>query len=221
MSLLLLVLACGMGLLRQKRRFAAGLVFSLLSIKFHLVLLLPVMLLVKKQMDLLRGMTAGGLFLLLLNFVWAGWRWPVEQWHAMTNPIASPGPYMMPNLYGLAWHLGNTRILEPPLIAVVLIITLRVLVVAEFEIALAAAMFGSLLISHHSYAQDAAVSIPALLTTWRQGSTFASACAFVLLTPLPYFLQFNPPLGFVTPALFCAVLAGLLFGKPSPAERIA
>ena len=68
--LLLAILGASVLLMRQNRDAAAGLVLSLVAIKFHLFLFLPVLLVLKKRWAMLRG-AAGGTLVLTTSDCWS------------------------------------------------------------------------------------------------------------------------------------------------------
>jgi hypothetical protein len=207
-SVALLVVACGLALRMRGARFAAGLVFSLLAIKFHLFLLVPVVFLLRREARLVAGLTAGVAALAGLSFAVGGSTWPQDYWRIISNPVASPGPYVMPNLAAVDYFLGGSGFLEWALAGIVVAAVAIVAIASEFELAFAAALIGSLLISHHSYVQDAAVLIPALLVVRSHGGIAATG-ALICLTPLPYFLAIYGNLGIVPAILFAALLISL------------
>jgi len=208
-SFLALLLAIGLLLRKRDHEFAAGMVFSLLSIKLHLFLLSPLLLCLKREFRILLGIAAGGILLVAANFAWAGPNWVARNWQAMMSPVKSPAAEIMPNLHGLDMFLGGTGIAEVILIILVVAAVWVVVRSFDFEIALAACLIGCLLVSHHSYAQDAAILIPAFLAILARNIPIAGVLALACLTPIVYLLELTPRLGFVTPLLFTATLFAL------------
>ena len=64
--------------MRRGRDVVAGAVLSLCAIKFHMFLLLPVVLLVHRRWQVLKGGLIGGLILLAISFLSEGVRWPMQ-----------------------------------------------------------------------------------------------------------------------------------------------
>lgn len=218
-TIVFLVLACGLVLRKRGARFAAGLVLSLLSIKFHLFLLIPVLFLLRREIRIIAGMAAGGVALAIFSFAAAGPTWPRDYWKIISNPIISPRINSMPNLAAVGYYFGGIRlelVLAATVVSVVALIALR----ADFESSLAAALIGSLLISHHSYIQDATVLIPALVAVQaRRGVT--GGMALICLTPLPYFLAIQASLGIITATLLFAILIALSIAVWTKRSRLA
>ncbi len=70
--LVLLLAALGYWLLARGSSFAAGLVLALCSIKFHLLLLIPVVFLAKRNWRALQGLAVGAAALLLISLLMLG-----------------------------------------------------------------------------------------------------------------------------------------------------
>src|SRR5271170_1109759 len=99
---LLVFLGTSILLTRQKRDFLAGLVLSLCAIKFHLFLLVPLMLVMKKRWRILAGASAGAGILFLVGVLAAGVESSRQYVEMLRNPWINFSVDMMPNLHGLA-----------------------------------------------------------------------------------------------------------------------
>lgn len=211
-SLVYLILAGGLWLRESARPFFAGLLLALLSIKFHLFLLLPVLFLLRREFRLLVGALAGLTVLLGASFAVAGAGWPSAYVKLVTNPLISPGPEVMPNLHGAVSRLLDAGPLEVTLSVLTVGAVVAVMARSEFAISLAAALIGSFLISYHAYVQDCAILIPALLAIFRQAASPARELAWICLLPLPYVFLNIQSLGWIPGVLFLSVLFALAAG---------
>ncbi|HEV3333642.1 MAG TPA: glycosyltransferase family 87 protein [Bryobacteraceae bacterium] len=178
--LLLAIVACR--LLEKNYDWAAGLLISLCAIKFHLALLLPIALIARRKWSAVGG-AAGGLLLLLASSCLEGMDWPLRELHSIQREHI--GPAEMPTFFGMSvWFPGHE------LIEIVLGLGLTVLVYSIVQrspkiwTAMAAALAGGLLVSHHAYLYDAVVLMPLLLLALESGR--GRLVAMILISPLCY-----------------------------------
>jgi hypothetical protein len=178
--LLFAIVSCR--LLEKNRNWAAGFLLSLCAIKFHLALLLPLALIAKRKWAAACGATGILLALVALSSV-EGMDWPIRELRSIQGERI--GPAEMPTFFGFSvWFRGHE------LIETVLGISLAVLVywIAQRSnnmwTALAAALAGGLLVSHHAYLYDAVVLMPLLLLTLESGR--GRWVAALLISPLCY-----------------------------------
>lgn len=225
-ALVYLILAGGLWLRQSGRPLSAGLLLALLSIKFHLFLLLPVLFLVRREFRLLAGALVGLIALLGASFAAGGKDWPVAYVRLVTNPLVSPGPEVMPNLHGAVSRLPHSGPLEVMLSILAAGVAIAVIARSEFAISLAAALIGSFLISYHAYVQDCAVLVPALLVIFQKAASPARELALICLTPLPYVFLNIQSMGWIPGILFVSALFFLDGGifklssaKPQRASR--
>jgi hypothetical protein len=147
--------------LERKRDFSAGLLLSLCSIKAHLFLLVPVVLLLRRRWAALAGGVSGGVVLTLLSFHAAGPDWIRDYLRQLGNPELHPSFDLMPNLQAVRLALGTGEWLLP---AGGLLVAGLVAAAAwrspDWRIPFAGAIGGSLAISYHAYVHDA---LPLLL----------------------------------------------------------
>jgi hypothetical protein len=212
-SLVLLIFALAMRLHSRGRGLAAGLVMSLLSIKFHWFLLLPIPFVLRKEWRVLIGVAAGGAILLASSFLIAGGDW-IIRWRRLTLvPVANSGLVNMPNLHGVLDGVAGSAWIEAVLTVCVVAMTFLAARQSRFNLSLAATMLGSMLLSRHSYLHDCAVLIPGLVEIiCLVKSPVTRWLAIALLSPFPYFLPallFEVRHGLVVVILIGATLASL------------
>jgi Glycosyltransferase family 87 len=189
LTLLLLILAIGLRLRAEERRFAAGLVLSLLAIKIHLFLLVPAVLVVRREWRMTGGILAGGLALVGTCFIAAGKDWMRQYLSWMSAPNAIAGTLGMPTLHGVLAGSSHAMISEILLSLAAVTVTLIAARRTKFELAFSAAMLGSFLLSRHAYLHDCAILIPALFEIClRARGALMRGMSIVMLTPFPYFL---------------------------------
>ncbi len=105
-AIVLLLLSVSMLLARRNADFAAGLVLSLCSIKFHLFVLVPLAILICGKRRLFAGALCGVGASITLSCITAGWDWPWRYLNLITRPELSPDPDRMPTLHGFLSSVG-------------------------------------------------------------------------------------------------------------------
>jgi Glycosyltransferase family 87 len=204
----LLLMFAGVSILltRQKKNFLAGLVLSLCAIKFHLFLIVPLLLLAKKQWRILGGAACGAGILFTLGVVTAGPQSTGQYVTMLRNPWINFNSEMMPNLHGLVATLGGRSWLEIGLAAVVLMAFFWLCYKTDdYEFLFALSLLCGLLVSFHSGIGDVILLLLVfvLIVHSCQDKALRIALA-VTLTPLPYFI--GVPIGVVLPLLFLLIL---------------
>lgn len=203
----LLILGITLRTLDAEKPLLAGLILSLCLIKFHLFLLLPLLLLGKREWRLTAGFSIGAGALLLASFA-AGWDWP-RDYVALNLHAVSEDPRLMPTLHGLAAHFPGSDVVEFILSVVVIGLVWGIVRRAEFEAALAATLLGGLLLTRHAYMQDCGILVGSLVILFqRPGNAVVHYCALLLLLPVPYVLFFMQG-GATTAALFVLLLGAM------------
>ena len=171
------------------RDVQAGLWLSLCAIKFHLFLLVPLVMVAQKRFRVLRGLAIGGGGLFVVSFVAGGLGWPLELFAAATAPGFSLDPHLMPNLYGLLGAPGAITVGEICGTALAAAIVWFGSTRWDFSTAVACALAASLLTSRHAYLYDAALLIPAGLAVFATAKKRpARVAALALLAPPSYLL---------------------------------
>lgn len=211
-ALLLLWVALAVWLLRGGREAAAGVALALCASKYHLVVLVPLVIVAQRRWRMAAGAAGTIMAMLAVSFLIAGASWPLEYWAALRLPCSQIGLDHMANLHALFAQIPFGLTLEA---AMALAIAAAVFVAARhtdgFEGPLALALVGGLLVSPHTYLADCALLLPAL-TMAADGGTAggrARVSATALATPVPWFLLQLPwPL----PAITRVLMIGLVYG---------
>jgi len=211
---LLAILGASILLTRRGSDFLAGLVLSLIAIKFHLFLFVPILLLVKKRWRILGGAAMGTLILTGLGVFIAGVDSTRQYLNVLRDPWINPSATVMPNLHGLVAALHANTQLELLFNAAVLAAFVWTMLQTEnYEFLLAASLVCGLLVSFHSGVADDIILLPAFVAVVGTCSNSAlRAAAGLILTPIPYFMvladapysAFLPAALLVLLALFCA-----------------
>jgi hypothetical protein len=210
LTFLLLALALSVGWRRQGQPFVAGLALALCAAKFHLLVLLPLLLVTPRHWRWGAGVAAGGAALLGLSFAVAGPAWPAAYYHVLTDPKIHPGLTQMPNLHGLLGRWGWPAAIEWGLVAAVAAVVAFIAWRSSFEYALAAALAGGLLVSYHSYLADCTLLLPAGLIVLAETaySPLRLTALLVLTPPASLLLLLNSPrAGAVLPLAILALVA--------------
>jgi len=170
----ILWIAIALRLRMHKRLFLAGLVFSLCLEKWHLLIFIPILFLLRREWRVFAGFVTGSAVLIAFSFALQGPDFAREYWAAMHLPNMNALPLLMPNLLGsLAFFefFGLSHSIAVALYwGLAIVITLLVLfacVRQQFEIALPVALIAGLLLSPHDYLHDWTIAFPALLMLWR------------------------------------------------------
>jgi len=217
-GLILFLLSATLCVLQAGRRLLAGLILSLCLIKFNLVLLLPMLFLGRREWRLASGFFAGGLLLFTVSFAGMG-NWLPAYVSLILNPVVSPGSFLMPNLHTLAASMPGKVLVEVLLSLTVIAAAWCTIRRARFDVALAATLLGSVLLTRHVYVQDCAILIGSLVTLMQSyASPVVRTCSIVLLLPIPYLLIFIQG-GAITAALFLMLLIALAVAEIRMASK--
>ena len=191
-TLLFLWLVLWRRLESKSRPILAGVALALCIAKFHLFLLLPLLLLRHGRWSVIKGSAIGVGALVVLSFLSAGWKWPVEYLHVLTMPGINPNRIIMPNIHGLA-----PQGLELPLVILALVLTCVAIFRLDYIDGTAAALAGSYVCSYHTYVMDGVILLPAImLVLERYGRSsratlsrrLVSCIAGMLITPIPWIM---------------------------------
>jgi hypothetical protein len=185
-----LVLAAATGaclLLRSGRTFLAGVLFGLCAIKFHLFLLLPLLILHRRLWrTALGGLSVLAVFL-GISFAAYGDGWPRLYGAALRDPRLNPYPRNMVNLNGLFHYQAMWMV---PAAILVALVCWRLISRGKLELAVAAILAGGTLIAPHNTISDGVLFLPLLFWSRQLAFAPARACAIFALTP---FYAFLPP----------------------------
>jgi hypothetical protein len=187
---LLAFLGASILLTRAKKDIPAGLVLSLIAIKFHLFLFVPILLLVKRRWQILGGALTGLVSLTLIGCLVAGGESLWQYVNVLRDPWINPSATIMPNLHGLVAVLNGGTTLELLFVALVLAaFTWVVLRSDNYEFLLAASLVCGLLVSFHSGVPDDIILLPVFVGVAQTCSmpSLRTATALIL-TPVPYFM---------------------------------
>lgn len=215
--LLLAVIAGALALLKARRDFAAGLLFSLCAIKFHLFLLVPVFIVARRMWRFAGGLAAGGTVLLALAFAAGGAHAFGGFLRTATLPQSNPGRDVMPNLNGLFQGAVGLEIAAAPLVAAAVWVAARRGTVAW---ALGATLAAGLLTSHHAYVADCAMVLPGALIAVNQAEwRWQRYLALFLLLPLAYLGAYLGPAILITRLGLVALAFSFALSAPAEVPR--
>jgi hypothetical protein len=207
--LLLAFVGVSILLTRRKLDFLAGMALSLCVIKFHLFLLIPILLLAKKRWRILAGGATGTGILLALGMIVAGAQ-SLQEWvRVLRDPWINFSSDMMPNLHGLSAGLNHNEaapLVEIGMVGAVVAVFLWICRKTDnYECLFALSLMCSLLVSYHSGISDQILLLPVLvlLVGSCQDKPLRIALA-VSLTPMPYFTGIG--INVVMPLVILAVL---------------
>jgi len=201
---ILLLLSATLRTLHARKGLLAGLILSLCLIKFNLILLLPVLFLGKREWRLASGFFMGAFFLLIVSFAGGG-NWLSSYISIILDPAVSPGSFLMPNLHTMVANIPGRELVEFFLSLTVVAVAWYIARRARFDVALAATLLGSILLTRHVYVQDCAILIGSLVTLFQRFATpVVRTCSIALLLPIAYVL--NLVQGGVTTAALLLIL---------------
>jgi glycosyl transferase family 87 len=208
---LLMWLALAVALLMRGHDFAAGMALAMCAPKFHLFLLVPLLLIGRRRM--LLGGAATAAALVAIAFLVQGPHWPAQFLGAITDRTINPNPAEFFNLRGTS-H-GNT-LLEVLLAIPIVAAAWYVVRHADMLFGLAAVLAGGLLISHQQTVSDVALLVPvALILAQHPRAGYSKVLAVFLTSPIGYFLIQSPGLWEV-PRLLNYAMVMMLAWEASP-----
>jgi hypothetical protein len=176
MPLVLLATALAGFLLRSGRHLSAGLVLSLCGVKFHLFLLLPLLIVARRLWRTAAGLAVGAAFLFTASCLVAGWDWPVRYVHLLRlNETMQDSHSYMPTLLGLFHRLPVPLAAVLPSAAVVVAATWLVLRRSNLPFSFAFVLLAALLLSPHAFVYDLMILLPLYFSLAEQGSSRAAA----------------------------------------------
>jgi hypothetical protein len=210
MPLILGVVAVSVFLLTRGRGFLAGLVIALCAVKFHLFLLLPLIVVSKRLWRFGLGAAAGGVGLLAISFTVAGPNWPAQYYALVkTNETYQASQSTMPNLIGLFHGLPHATLWIALLSVAIAIGTYYALRRADLKTAFALALCGGVLVGLHAYVYDLGFLLPMLILSEHRGATRAMIVAGILA--LATLAICAPSIAFVGQLSILGVFAAALY----------
>jgi len=204
-------------LLRRQQMFAAGLIFGLCAIKFHLLLLLPLLILHRRWWRAGLGVLTTGAVFAAISFAAYGWGWPALYRRALADPRLNPYPWNMVNLTGLfRYHYGWVI----PGALLVALLCWYLIAAGKLELALAAILAGGTLIAPHNTISDGVLFLPLLFGSMESHHALARATAIFALTPFYAFLP-NGALQVIVVILLATAAYGVSAKRSSAAPQDA
>ncbi len=212
-TFLLLWIALAVQAQRRGKPALAGALLALCASKYHLVILVPLVILAQRRWRMAAGGAAAGSVLVAVSFAVAGAQWPWRYLTVLASPHTEAGMNSMPNLHALlgtaplavaaGWEIASAAVLA----AVVFVAARRD---PGFERPLAIALAAGILVSIHSYLMDCVLLWPAILMMAEAAAPPpARVAAWILATPFPWFmLKLPAPLPDVTRLLIIFLVAG-------------
>ena len=171
--------------LKSGKQSWAGILFGLCAIKFHLFVLLPLLIIHKRLWRTLPGISCVGIVALTASYIAGGRQW-VEQYRAALHDLRmDPYPWNMVNLKALLYDHSGWLI---PSAAVIVLISWYVIYKGSLEISLAAVVIGGVLINPHTTISDGTLILPVFLMARRAPLVILRVLATFALTPVYKFL---------------------------------
>lgn len=219
--LLLWWVALAAWLLRTGRPVSAGLLLTLCASKYHLFILVPLVILAQRRWRMAAGGAAGGAILLLISFMVAGKDWVWRYWAVLTHPEMSTSLAHMPNLHSL-FGVGRLGLVAQLILTIALAagVFLAARRTRSFEQPVAVALATGLLIGVHGYINDCPLLMPAIMVF--AGMPHVRVLAQTLATMIPwYMLQLQWPWPAITQLLIlmfasACILLMLRSAEPPP-----
>ncbi|HLJ16164.1 MAG TPA: glycosyltransferase family 87 protein [Bryobacteraceae bacterium] len=197
--------------------FAAGAVLAVGLVKFHLLLLFPLVLLFEKRWRMLVAFSLTGLLEAIASFALIGASGFRQYYNLLSRSdlqALAEGRWAMLDVQALALNAGlNSGWWAAPLILMVVALVLTACWRAPLWCWFSAAATGSLLISPHVYKYDATLLLlPVLLAIFYSGSKFTRIAAATAVIPIPYLLTVaGPPIAAIPALTLLTFLAALSY----------
>jgi hypothetical protein len=206
----------------DSRPWLAGLCLALCALKFHLFLLMPVMLIAQRKWRVAAWASGGVLALLVASTLVSTERWVPQFIDFVLSDKAAMYVYAMPNLAGFFTGLEHAAVFEIVAGLLVAAVVAWFSAHSDFVPALGAALIGGLLTSHHAYFSDTLLLLPVLaLIASGNGPRANRIFALLLLSPLPFLVYPQVPFVAPLPWLLILLLAGLVWTKREEIRSVA
>jgi hypothetical protein len=198
-------------LVRQKRDFLAGLLLAMCAIKFHLFLLVPILLVLKKRWSILAGGSTGIAVLFLFGLAVAGTDSSGQYVRVLRDPWINFSADMMPNLHGLSETIGAGMPMEICLILLAIGAFVWICArIENYEVLFAMSLLCSLLVSYHSGISDQILLLLIFVLVMNSCTDkLLRGVLALLLTPLPYFIGNGVSVAVPLLSLFVLALTAL------------
>ena len=147
-------------LLRKNRFFAAGLVMALCAVKFHLFLLLPLVIAAKRLWRFAGGLAAGGAVLAGISFLaYGNWVPGFLAMLRMNEEHQNSQTYMV-SIAGLLWNAPNAAVWLGSIILAAALAVWFCIQKVEVDEAMALALLAGVLLSVHAFIYDLGFLLP-------------------------------------------------------------
>jgi hypothetical protein len=174
--LFLAIIAASVWLLRKDRPLLAGIVLSLCAVKFHLFMLLPLLIVAKRLWRFAAGLTIGGIVLLCVSFLVNGNWVPGFLEIVRMNEIHEDHTNYMFNITGLVWGLPWHWLWFGLACAGVSIVLWKCIQQMDIAEALALTLVAGVLISMHVFMYDLGFLLPWVMLHERKRAMRLAVC---------------------------------------------
>ncbi len=202
---------------RDRRNFAAGAIWGLALVKFHLVLFFVPAILVARRWKMFFGFASTGVTLFLWSWMLGGNEGLANHWALLRNKQMerlNPTPDMMISIQGVLANLNvDFEVLRFGLGIALLIAAALVVRRQPLWRWLTLAITASLFAAPHVYGYDAAIMVlPILLVQANSRSTLTRATFAAFATPLPFLIGMaDRPWTLVTPVCLAACYGAIVW----------
>ena len=205
---MLVIGIAGYVLADRGRNFWGGFVWGLGLVKFHLLLLLPLAMLIRKEGNMLAGFAVSGCAALLSFIALSGVGGVRTYLDLLQRDELSRGLEAMVNVHALTANLfPESTLLSGILVAVVIGLVLVSIWRAPLWRWVAASLTGCILAPPHAYAYDASILLLAVwLVLFVSKDRYSRLAAATLAVPLPFIAYAGGGLWRMTPAVVILLL---------------
>lgn len=205
-------------LLERRRDRAAGLLFGLAAIKYHLFLLAGLGIVLQRRWRAVQGLAIAATAAWVLSVLAAGLDWPRQMMATIQNPAVHPKPTLMLTFYGMFAAFGIESLTWE--IAACLLVTALFACYAWRQASLAAVFAAALiagpLVAHHAYVQDGVLTLLALplLRIAQAPRRLQLAAQFCSLPVLYLCFYIGPPWSAAVPLGLLGLFLAYIFYVP-------
>jgi hypothetical protein len=167
------------------RPLLAGAVLALALMKWHFIILIPLVLLIRREIRLLAGFAAGSAALLAISFADAGLGWPLAYMKVLRGEMRFGTPGEWVTLHSLALHYNAGVMVEVlASLAIVAVVCIVLWQTRSFEYCFATALVGGFLLCRHACIWDSTILLPSLTWLSSRTSLVGTAAVALLLPPI-------------------------------------